>query len=168
MLFGFCHSNSFCSGNSHHIQGRTGGLTGEPKCIWSQYSNSERVKDDTCQWGTNRICTHGMLLNGLITDPTTSTLPPRPGRGGVLKSFTFKFNLNGFVLMKTINEAHFRTHLEHQVDDQRYVRSSSNLITIVVMTLFVIVSRSGGQKRSWSQRNNSKTVRDRPYVSIWS
>ena len=34
--------------------------------------------------------------------------------------------------------------------------------------VFVIVSRSDGRKRFWSQLNNSKTVRDRPYVSIRS
>ena len=39
---------------------------------------------------------------------------------------------------------------------------------IASRAVFVIVSRAGGRKRFWSQLNNSKTVRDRPYVSMRS
>ena len=43
---------------------------------------------------------------------------------------------------------------------------------IASRAVFVIASgsdgRTGGRKRYWSQLNNSKTVRDRPYVSIGS
>ena len=34
--------------------------------------------------------------------------------------------------------------------------------------VFVIVSGSDARKRFWIQLNNSKTVRDGPYLSIWS
>ena len=40
--------------------------------------------------------------------------------------------------------------------------------TVASRAVFVIVSGSDGWKRFWSELNNSKTVRDRPYVSFGS
>ena len=39
---------------------------------------------------------------------------------------------------------------------------------IAARLVFVNVSGSDGGKRFWSQLKNSKTVRDGPYLSIWS